>query len=90
MQDARVAQPYVNRLYLAPSRRSADQQHAAALQLLGFILGGSAQTSVLERSLTYDQGLTLTAWAGYNGLALDHGTFSLGAMPAAGVTLPRH
>lgn len=87
MQDARVAQPYVNRLYLAPARRSGDQRQAAALQLLGFILGGSAQTSVLERSLTYDQGLTLTAWAGYNGLALDHGTFSLGAMPAAGVTL---
>ena len=87
MRDARVAQPYVNRLYLVPPRRSGDQRQAAALQLLGFILGGSAQTSVLERSLTYDQGLTLTAWAGYNGLAVDHGTFSLGAMPVAGVDL---
>ena len=87
MRDARVGQPYVNRLYLVPARRPGDQRQAAAYQLLAALLGGSAQTSVLERRLTYDEGLTLTAWAGYNGTAVDSGTFSLGAMPVAGVDL---
>lgn len=87
MQDARVGQPYVNRLYLVPPRRSGDQRHAAAFQVLAALLGGSSQTSVLERRLTYDEGVSITAWAGYSGLALDHGTFSLGIMPVNGVTL---
>lgn len=87
MEDSRVAQPYVNRLYLVPIRRSGDQRQAAALSMLGALLGGSSQTSVLERELTLDQGLTLSAWAGYNGNYLDHGTFSLGAVPAEGVSL---
>lgn len=87
MEDSRVAQPYVNRLYLVPAHRSENQRQAAALTMLGALLGGSAQTSVLERALTHDQGLTLNAWAGYGGSYIDHGTFSLGAVPAEGVTL---
>jgi zinc protease len=87
LRDERVAQPYVNRIYLVPNRRPGDQRTAAALQVLAAILGGSEQTSVLEQRLTYEQGLSLSAWAGYNGLALDHGTFSLGIMPVPGVSL---
>ncbi|MCA0203392.1 MAG: insulinase family protein [Proteobacteria bacterium] len=87
MRDARVGQPYVNRLYLAPNRRPGDQREAAAFQVLAAILGGSSQTSVLERRLTYDEGIAISAWAGYSGAALDSGTFSLGIMPAEGVTL---
>lgn len=87
MRDARVGQPYVNRLYLAPNRRPGDQHEAAAFEVLAAILGGSSQTSVLERRLTYDEGIAISAWAGYNGDALDSGTFSLGIMPAEGVTL---
>jgi len=87
MRDERVAQPYVNRLYLAPIRRAGDQREAAAFQMLAALLGGSAQTSVLEQSLTYDRGLTLSAWAGYLGQMLDHGIFTLGAMPVPGVSL---
>lgn len=87
MRDARVGQPYVNRLYLAPTRRPGDQRQAAAFQVLAALLGGSSQTSVLERRLTYDEGVSISAWAGYSGLAVDHGTFSLGIMPVEGVTL---
>lgn len=87
MRDARVGQPYVNRLYLAPTRRPGDQRQAAAFQVLAALLGGSSQTSVLERRLTYDEGVSISAWAGYSGLALDHGTFSLGIMPVEGVSL---
>jgi zinc protease len=87
MRDARVGQPYVNRLYLAPVRRPGDQREAAAFQMLAALLGASSQTSVLERRLTYDEGISISAWAGYSGLAVDHGTFSLGIMPAEGVSL---
>jgi Predicted Zn-dependent peptidases len=87
MRDARVGQPYVNRLYLAPNRRPGDQHEAAAFQVLAAILGGSSQTSVLDRRLTYDEGIAISAWAGYNGNALDSGTFSLGIMPVEGVSL---
>lgn len=87
MSDPRVSRDYVSRLYLVPARRSGEQRQAAAFQMLGALLAGSAQTSVLERVLTYDQGVALSVWAGYQGTALDHGTFSLGIMPAEGVTL---
>lgn len=86
MRDARVGQPYVNRLYLAPIRESGNQRQAAAFQVLGAILGGS-QTSVLDRRLTYDERLAISVWAGYSGLAVDHGTFTLGIMPVEGVSL---
>ncbi|WP_323035221.1 pitrilysin family protein [Pararhodobacter sp.] len=87
MRDGRVGQPYVNRLYLAPVRRTGDQREAAAFEMLSALLGGSAQTSVLERRLTYDEGVSLVTWAGYSGTGLDNGTFSLGIMPAQGVSL---
>ncbi len=87
MRDARVGQPYLQRLYLVPARRTGDQRPAAALQMLAAILGGSSQTSVLERALTYGEGISLATWAGYMGVALDHGTFSLGVMPANGVPM---
>ena len=87
MRDQRVGNPYLSRQYLAPIRRTGDQGEAAAYQVLGVLLGGSSQTSVLERSLTYDQGVSLSSWAGYNGEGMDHGTFMLGVMPVPGVSL---
>lgn len=87
MSDPRVARPYVTRLHVVPARRAGDQAQAAAFQLLAAILGGSEQTSVLERRLTHEQGVALSVWAGYQGTALDYGTFSLGIVPADGVTL---
>jgi len=87
MRDGRVAQPFINRVYLAPVRQSGDQAEAAALRMLAALLGGSSQTSVLERRLTQEQGIALSAWAGYNGTARDHGTFSLGVTPTPGTEL---
>ncbi|MBN8292014.1 insulinase family protein [Rhodobacter sp. NTK016B] len=87
MEDARVAQPYVHRLYLTPTRTPDDQRQAAAYQVLAALLGGSAQTSILERRLTYDEGIAISAWAGYSGSGLDSGTFTLGIMPVDGVSL---
>jgi zinc protease len=87
MRDGRVAQPFLNRVYLAPVRRSGDQAEAAAYRMLAALIGGSPRTSVLERALTHEQEVTLSVWAGYNGDARDHGTFSLGATPAPGVSL---
>lgn len=87
LRDARVGRPYALRHYLAPGRRPGDQAQAAAFQMLAAILGGSEQTSVLERRLTFEQGVALSAWASYSGTALDYGVFSLGIVPVEGVTL---
>ena len=51
MQDARVREPYVVRLYLAPARKAGDQAQAAALTVLAELLGGSGVTSVMAREL---------------------------------------
>ena len=85
MEDARVGTPYVSRMYLAPTRHESEQ--AAALQMLAALLGGSATTSVLERKLNFEQGLALSAWANYSGMARDYGMFSLGIAPVEGVSL---
>jgi zinc protease len=83
--DSRVGTPYVNRMYLAPTRH--DTQQAAALQMLAALLGGSPTTSVLERALNFEQGIALSAWASYNGMARDYGRFALGIAPVEGVSL---
>ena len=85
-EDSRVGTPYLSRIYQAPVRRAGDQQEAAALQMLAALLGGSS-TSVLERRLNFEEGIALQAWAGYNGLARDYGSFSLGIAPVDGVSL---
>lgn len=87
LADPRVARPYAARLYAVPARRAGNQTEAAALQMLAAILGGSEQTSVLERRLTYGEGVSVSAWASYQGTALDGGIFGLGIVPADGVTL---
>ncbi|TVS05614.1 MAG: insulinase family protein [Rhodobacteraceae bacterium] len=86
-EDARVGTPYVSRMYLAPVRQSGDQSEAAALQMLAALLGGSSTTSVLERRLNFEEGIALSAWAGYNGLARDYGVFNIGMAPVDGVSL---
>lgn len=87
-EDARVGTPYVSRMYLVPPRRAGDQSQAAALQMLAALLGGSSTTSVLERRLNFDEGIALSAWAGYNGTLRDYGWFSVGVAPVEGVSLP--
>lgn len=85
-RDARVAQPYVSRSYLAPERDSGAQEEAAALTLLAEILGGG-QTSVMAEKLQFDTQIAVQVGAWYSGLSLDDTTFDLVVVPAAGVTL---
>ncbi|MCC5966835.1 MAG: insulinase family protein [Natronohydrobacter sp.] len=87
MEDARVSNPYVSRVYLVPPRRSGNQAEAAALQMLAALLGGSATTSVLERQLNFEEGIALSAWASYMGMMRDYGMFMLGITPVEGVSL---
>nr|WP_245306337.1 pitrilysin family protein [Roseovarius aestuariivivens] len=86
-EDARVAQPYVTRSYLAPERDSGAQEKAAALTLLAEILGGGT-TSLLNEKLQFDTRTAVYTGAWYGGMALDDTTFSISVVPAAGVTLP--
>jgi len=85
-RDARVAQPYVNRSYLAPERDSGAQEQAAALTILGEILGGG-QTSVLTEKLQFESQIAVYTGAFYSGVSLDDTTFDLIVVPSAGVSL---
>ena len=87
-EDSRVSNPYVTRSYLAPERDPGDQRQAAALTLLSNILGGSAATAVLPRTLAGGGGArALYASASYNGTNLDDTVFSLFNVPVPGVSL---
>ncbi|MEM6729195.1 MAG: pitrilysin family protein [Pseudomonadota bacterium] len=87
LRDARVAQPYVMRSYLAEPRRSGSQRDAAALQLLANVLGSSGATSVLGEALEFDQQIAVYTSAFYDAVSLDASTFNLVAVPARGVSL---
>lgn len=86
-RDARVAQPYIVRSYLAPERNAGDQREAAALQLLANILGGSGATSVLGEALEFEQQKAVYTTAYYTSKSLDPSTFSLLAVPVPDVSL---
>lgn len=85
-KDARVAQPYISRSYLAPERDSGDQETAAALTILAEILGGGT-TSYLAEKLQFDTQVVTYSGAFYRGLALDDTTFDVVVVPVPGVTL---
>ena len=84
--DARVAQPYVNRSYIAPERDSGEQEKAAALVLLSEILGGG-NTSWLAEKLQFETQKAVYTSAYYGGTSLDDTTFNLIVVPSEGVTL---
>src|SRR6056297_2297455 len=86
LEDARVAQPYVTRSYLAPERDSGDQEKAAALDLLAEILGGGT-TSLMAEKLQFETQRAVNTAAYYWGTALDDTTFTMVVVPAPGVTL---
>ncbi len=85
-RDARVAQPYVSRSYLAPERDSGDQEQAAALVLLARLLG-DGPTSVLTERLQFERQVAVYSAAFYGGMALDDTTFDLLVVPSKGVSL---
>ena len=84
--DARVAQEYVTRSYLAPERDAGDQREAAALTLLAALLG-DGPTAVLPKELQFGTRQALYASAFYSGTALDDTTFGLVIVPSQGVSL---
>lgn len=87
MADARVAQPYVIRTYLAPQRHPGDQKEAASLTMLAQLLGGNRATSVIAKALEFDQKIATYTSAQYDGLSIDATTFGLVVVPADGATL---
>lgn len=87
LEDARVAQPYMLRTYLAPERDPGDQHTAAALTYLAEILGGEGATSVLGQALQFEARTAVYTSAFYDGLSRDDSTFGLVVVPAEGVSL---
>lgn len=87
LADERVSEPYVFRTYLAPEREPGDQKEAAALTILGELLGGSGQTSVLARALQFDSQVAVYSSAFYDGTGIDDATFGLFVIPAPDVSL---
>ncbi len=85
-KDPRVAQPYVQRSYLAPERDAGEQEKAAALFLLAELLGGGT-TSYLNEKLQFDNQTAVYTGAFYRGVSLDDTTFDLIIVPAEGVSL---
>ena len=85
MHDARVRQPTLQRMWVAPSYRTAKDNAAHALDVFADALGGGT-TSVLYRRLVVKE--KVAAWAGafYSGDDRDYGTFGVYATPAPGVT----
>ena len=85
--DARVAQPYLTRSYLAPERDAGAQEEAAALVYLADLLGGSSFTSVLGVALQFETQKAVYSGAGYSGSSLDDTSFGISVAPAEGVSL---
>ena len=86
LADARVEQPSVSRVYLAPSRLSAKPGESQALEVLARVLGGGVN-SRLYRKLVVEQNLALDAGAYYTSTALDYGKFGVYGVPKPGKSL---
>jgi len=85
-RDARVAQEYVTRSYLAPERDPGDQKEAAALTMLAQVLG-RGPNSVLAEKLQFGTEQAVYVSAFYSGVSLDDTTFGLVIVPSQGVSL---
>ncbi len=86
VRDEKVEQPNWQRHYLVPSCRTASPGQSETLEVLAHLLGGG-QTSLLYRELVMEEKLAVSAWAYYQGTALDESRFIASASPAPGVSL---
>ncbi|MDY8109328.1 pitrilysin family protein [Fulvimarina sp. 2208YS6-2-32] len=86
LRDARVTQPSFNTSYLVPSETTAEDNEAAALDILSDVLGGGT-TSRLYRDLIVEKGIAASAGTYYQSSALDDGTFVLYGTPRGGASL---
>ena len=88
LADARVEQPMLQRIYLAPSFATAKPGQSEALEVLAHILGGGSN-SRLYRTLVVDKGVAVMAGTGYDSSTLDMSKFGVFGTPRPGVTLPQ-
>jgi zinc protease len=88
LADARVEQPMLQRVYLAPSFATAKPGQSEALEVLAHILGGGSN-SRLYRTLVVDKGVAVMAGTGYDSSTLDMSKFGVFGAPRPGVTLPQ-
>ena len=86
VRDEKVQQPNWQRHYLVPSCRTAAPGESETLEVLAHLVGGG-QTSLLYRELVIEERLAVSAWAYYQGSALDETRFIASATPAPGVSL---
>ncbi|MBN9060934.1 MAG: peptidase M16 [Rhizobiales bacterium 65-9] len=85
LADEKVEQPYLQRIYLAPSLledRAASDALDVAAQLLG-----APQTGYLYRRLARDRGLAVASGAWYMGTAVDRTQFGVYAVPTESTDL---
>jgi zinc protease len=86
LADARVTQPSLQRYYLVPSYTTAKPGESEALEVLAHILGRGSN-SRLYTALVVEQGIAVSANAGYTGSALDNTRFYFSATPKPGASL---
>jgi zinc protease len=83
LSDPRVEQTSLRRYYLVPSATTAAAGESQALDVLGQLIGGGAN-SYLYRALVIDKQLAINAGASYQGTALDSAQFMISASPKPG------
>jgi len=91
LRDARVRQPSLSRIYLAPSFSTpvaggAGIEHVYALEILAEVLGGGA-SSPIYRSLVIDSRQAVSAGAAYGADGLGPARFVFYASPRPGVSM---
>ncbi len=86
MRDPRVRQPFVRRIYLVPSYDPSNPREAAALSILGDVLGDGI-TSRLARALQLDQKVAIDTGSYYSPARRDRTDFSIYGVPAQGQDL---
>lgn len=86
LRDEKVEQPSCERVYLAPSVRTAATGESEALEVMTQILG-AGQTSRLYRQLVLERKLAVAAGAYYLAGALDMSRLWVYAAPQPGVDL---
>ncbi len=82
----RVRQPFVRRIYLAPSFEQANPRESAALSILSDILGDGI-TSRLAQALQLDLKVAIDSGSYYSPARRDSGSFSIYGVPMPGQDL---
>jgi zinc protease len=86
LEDARVEQPSISRLYLSPSYTTATEKMAYAIEVMTEILGGS-DTSRLSKILVEDKKIAVSASTYYDGDGVDDTYLFVSATPREGIAL---